>query len=166
MSVTLRTLAPYSITSTDVTSGGYSIEFGDPLTTAPTISSKGVKVSTSPIPFNNTVPTTGITVDPTITPYPFYISVSGLNPNTPYYIRAYVVIDGVGFYGNEYSFKTYESGYVANSQLTSTILLNPNESRTIPKGVEIVRVDMDSEADRGCIESPCMTIPLDEYHVV
>ena len=111
---TLTTTAASSITSTSASSGGTSINAG-----GGTITSKGVCWSTSQNPTtanSNTNDGTGTTN--------FTSSITGLSPNTTYYVRAYAVNSAGTGYGNQISFTTSAVAPTVTTQSVTSITIN------------------------------------------
>jgi uncharacterized protein (TIGR02145 family) len=110
----LRTTGISSLTSTSVTSGGNIIFNGGEWVTE-----SGVCWSTSP---NPTIANEKISCDQAVGS--FELILTGLTPNTTYYMRAYSTsVIGTG-YGNELSFKTYTGSvtdYDGNTYNTITL---------------------------------------------
>lgn len=111
---TLTTTAASGITSTSASSGGTSINAG-----GGTITAKGVCWSTSQNPTtanSNTNNGTGTAN--------FTSSITGLSPNTTYYVRAYAVNSAGTGYGNQISFTTSAVAPTVTTQAVTSILLN------------------------------------------
>lgn len=99
---TLDTTPASSITSTSANSGG-TITFAGP----GTISARGVCYDTFP---NPDMGSTVVTVPSSMSPYT--ASMTGLTPDTLYYVRAYITYDDSPIYGQQISFITPASGVV------------------------------------------------------
>ncbi len=117
---TVTTSAITNITQTAATSGGEVTEDGGAGVTA-----RGVCWSTSPNPTitdSHTLDGTGIGS--------FVSNISGLSPNTPYYIRAYATNSVGTTYGNEVSFTTLLVSFTCGDVISyegqnyNTVLIN------------------------------------------
>jgi uncharacterized protein (TIGR02145 family) len=102
---TLSTLSASSITTTSATTGGNITTDG-----GAAVISRGVIWSTSPTP---TISLSTKTSDGSGTGS-FTSSLSGLSPNTTYYLRAYATNSAGTGYGNEVTFSTSNSSAVMN----------------------------------------------------
>lgn len=102
---TISTISASSITTTSATTGGNISSDG-----GASITARGVIWSTSPTP---TISLSTKTSDGSGTGS-FTLSLSGLSPNTTYYIRAYATNSAGTGYGDEVTFSTSNSSAVMN----------------------------------------------------
>jgi hypothetical protein len=134
----MKTLAPYSITQSTAVSGGYDI--------TGTISSKGIIWDTQPIPASDSsllistksFITTGVTTA-------FIIQMTGLVPNTRYYVRAFAT-STPNLFGGEFSFVTKAPNETEETECTTKeITIKPGQVYNIPPDYEIVSMEATAE---------------------
>lgn len=100
----LTTIAPFAVGSNSASSGGSISSNGGSALLA-----RGIVYSTSPVPtLSNNVIT-----DPSVNTGTYFTPISGLTPNTPYYVRAYATNATGTAYGDEYTFTTLGAGFFA-----------------------------------------------------
>lgn len=137
----VTTTAISSVTTTTATSGGS-------ISCAGAITQKGVVWSTA------TNPTTANSSTNNGTGTAAYgSSLTGLSPNTKYYVRAYVIQGGITYYGNEITFKTaLPAGIVSPYSLTPEWYFGVRGGLRFPSG------DYPSSASPTAVDRPAMTI--------
>ncbi len=108
----VTTTAPYGETETSALSGGYVTNGGQSAVTA-----RGVCWSTSPNP-----DTSGAHTEDGQGMGRFHSVISGLSPETDYYVRAYATNSAGTAYGEEYSFRTVHPNYPVVHTLAITEL--------------------------------------------
>ena len=149
----VNTVIPFNITSTGVSSGGYAITAGSlPI-------EYWLSIGTSSHPGNNIDIGSGNGA-------PYTYTITGLDPDTIYYIRSYIKCDaGEDAYGNEFCFKTLPNDTSVNSCLITTMTVLPGMTYILPPGAEIVGANLDHHlpVPLGTLESSCIDtsiIPL------
>lgn len=143
----MKTLSPYSITQTTAISGGMNV--------TGVITSKGVVWDTNPINTASALLLPTISYITTAIPTAFIIQLSGLIPNTKYYLRAFAT--GLSTqWGGEFSFVTKsimegETGIVCT---TKDIDLNPGQVYNLPPNTEVVAITATAE-QAALLKSDC-----------
>jgi hypothetical protein len=146
----MKTLAPFSITQTTAGSGGFSV--------TGSITEKGVVWSTTKNPtwsFGVTTNTSSLT---TTSLANYVVWITGLAPNTKYYVRAYSIISNSPVYGNEFSFitKAIIDGDTTPVCTTKDITLNPGQVYNVPPDAEVVALTATAEQAEK-LKSDCST---------
>jgi hypothetical protein len=100
----LTTILPFAVGSNGATSGGNISSNGGSALLA-----RGIVYSTSPAPTLSS----NVITDPSVNTGTYFTPISGLAPNTPYYVRAYATNATGTAYGDEYTFTTLGSGFFA-----------------------------------------------------
>lgn len=144
----MKTLAPYSITQTTAISGGFDVTAGG-------ITSKGVVWDKNPINTTSALLLPTISYITTSINTPFIIQMTGLMPNTKYYVMAFATGTTVQW-GAQFSFVTKsisegEDGIVCT---TKDITLNPGQVYNLPPDTEVVGMTATSE-QAALLKSDC-----------
>jgi Secretion system C-terminal sorting domain len=138
----VTTTAASAITTNTASSGGSAIAC------ASLVTQKGVVWSTSinPTTANNLTNNGAGTAS-------YGSSLTGLTPNTRYYVRAYVIDGGITYYGNQITFKTaLPAGIVSPYSLTPEWYFGLGGGLTFPSG------DYPSSAVSTAVNRPAMSI--------
>lgn len=148
MSKTIVTTLPFNITSTGVTSGGYSIS--SPLT----ITDKGLTII-GPLPATTSANYSfgsGGT-------YYFDLEVTGLTASSTYQIHAYMVDSGGTTTGKTFTFKTLASDKEVNTCIQTTVDIPIGMTYVLPQGAEILSAeltDTETVVPLGALDSSCI----------
>lgn len=158
----MRTVAPFSITQSTAGSGGYDIDALLTITEKGIVWEKGDVIEAStPYGHPQYVPASTVNQSSITTSDKsnFVAQLVALSPNTKYYVRSYVVVDGIAQYGTEFSFVTrsVSDGEAPETCDTFDIDIHPGEVYNLPPLSSIVSVDA-TETEARAIKASCSDV--------